>query len=82
MNRDVFAGKWKQMRGHVKEWWGKITDDDLDVIDGKADRLAGRLQERYGWAKERAEEEIAGRMHEIDNPGAPKRDQRDRTTPR
>ena len=70
MNSDVFSGKWKQMRGKVKEWWGNLTDDDLDVIDGKADRLAGKLQERYGWAKERAEEEIGRRMREMDNPGA------------
>jgi uncharacterized protein YjbJ (UPF0337 family) len=77
MNSDVFAGKWKQMKGQVKEWWGNLTDDDLDVIDGKADRLAGKLQERYGWAKDRAEQEISRRLREMDTPGAEKRD-RDR----
>ncbi len=66
MNKDVFAGRWKQMRGRVREWWGQLTDDDLDVIDGKMDRLAGRLQERYGWAKERAEEEIARRLRDVE----------------
>ena len=62
MNSDVFGGKWKQMRGQVKEWWGKLTDDDLDVIDGKKDKLAGKLQERYGWARDKAEEEISQRF--------------------
>ena len=67
MNNDIFAGKWKQMRGRVKEWWGEITDDDLDVIDGRADRLAGKLQEKYGWAKDRAEQEIDRRLREMDD---------------
>jgi uncharacterized protein YjbJ (UPF0337 family) len=62
MNSDVFGGKWKQVRGQVKEWWGKLTDDDLDVIDGKKDKLAGKLQERYGWARDKAEEEISRRF--------------------
>jgi len=57
MNRDVFEGNWKQLRGRVKEMWGKLTDDDLDTIDGKRDKLVGKLQERYGYAKDRAEEE-------------------------
>jgi uncharacterized protein YjbJ (UPF0337 family) len=59
-------GKWKQMRGQVKEWWGKLTDDDLDVIAGKKDQLVGRLQEKYGWAKRDAEDEVARRFREID----------------
>ncbi len=59
MNTDVLEGKWKQMRGQVREWWGKLTDDDLDRIAGKRDKLVGTLQEKYGWAKERAEQEIA-----------------------
>ena len=41
MNPDILAGKWKQMRGQVKQWWGKLTDDDLDRIDGAMDKLAG-----------------------------------------
>jgi uncharacterized protein YjbJ (UPF0337 family) len=44
MNQDIISGKWKQMRGQVKQWWGKLTDDDLDRIDGAMDRLAGTLQ--------------------------------------
>jgi uncharacterized protein YjbJ (UPF0337 family) len=58
MNSDVFAGKWKQMRGQAKEWWGKLTDDDLEQIDGKRDKLVGLLQERYGYSREKAEEEL------------------------
>jgi uncharacterized protein YjbJ (UPF0337 family) len=55
MNWDQFQGKWKQYKGSVKEQWGKLTDDDLDVINGKRQQLVGRLQERYGIAKEEAE---------------------------
>lgn len=58
MNKDVLSGKWKQLRGTVKEKWGRLTDDDLDQIDGQLDRLMGALQERYGWARDRAEKEI------------------------
>lgn len=58
MNKDMFEGNWKQFKGHVKEEWGKLTDDDLDVIAGKRDQLAGRLQERYGIAKEAVEAQI------------------------
>jgi uncharacterized protein YjbJ (UPF0337 family) len=58
MNQDTFEGNWKQFRGKVKEEWGKLTDDDLDVIAGKRDQLLGRLQERYGIAKDAAEARI------------------------
>jgi uncharacterized protein YjbJ (UPF0337 family) len=58
MNSDQFAGKWKQIKGAAKEQWGKLTDDDLDVIDGKQEKLVGRLQERYGITKEAADEQI------------------------
>jgi uncharacterized protein YjbJ (UPF0337 family) len=58
MNRDVLEGKWKEMRGRVKEMWGKLTDDDLDRINGKTEQLLGVLQEKYGYAREKAEEEI------------------------
>ena len=58
MNTDVLQGNWKQLRGRVKEMWGKITDDDLDRIDGKTDRLLGVLQERYGYARDKAEAEL------------------------
>lgn len=55
MNWDQVAGNWKQLRGSVRKQWGKLTDDDLDVIAGKRDELIGRLHERYGWAREEAE---------------------------
>lgn len=58
MNNDIIKGKWKQLRGRVKERWGNLTDDDLDVADGHADYLAGKLQERYGWTKEKAQKEL------------------------
>jgi uncharacterized protein YjbJ (UPF0337 family) len=61
MNSDIFEGKWKQMRGQVKVWWGKLTDDDLDQISGNADKLIGKLQEKYGYTKEQAEEEFKKR---------------------
>ena len=59
MNWDQFEGKWKQFKGSVKERWGRLTDDDLDMIDGRHQQLVGVLQERYGIEKEIAESEIA-----------------------
>ena len=58
MNWDQIQGTWKQMTGKVKEKWGKLTDDDLTVIAGKRDQLAGILQERYGYAKDQVEKEL------------------------
>lgn len=58
MNRDIFEGNWKQIKGKVKEQWGKLTDDDLDMINGRRDQLVGRIQERYGLAREMAEERL------------------------
>jgi len=58
MNSDQWQGKWKQVKGAIKERWGKLTDDDLDVIAGQRDQLAGRIQERYGIAKEVARKQI------------------------
>ena len=58
MNSDQMQGKWKQMKGSVKERWGKLTDDDLDVINGQHDQLIGKIQERYGIAKEAAQKQV------------------------
>ncbi len=58
MNSDEFQGKWKQLRGKVKEQWGDLTDDDLDQADGKREQLVGRIQERYGVAREEAERQF------------------------
>ena len=57
MNWDQVEGKWKQYKGQAKEKWGKLTDDDLDVVDGKRVQLVGIIQERYGIAREVAEEQ-------------------------
>jgi uncharacterized protein YjbJ (UPF0337 family) len=62
MNQDVFEGKWKEMRGQVKEWWGKLTDDDLEQVGGKADQMIGLLQQKYGYTKEHAEKEFNQRL--------------------
>ena len=58
MNEDRMAGNWKQFKGKVKEQWGKLTDDDLDVIAGKRDQLLGRIQQRHGVARDEAERQI------------------------
>ena len=58
MNWDQIEGNWKTFRGKVKERWGKLTNDDLDVIAGKKDQLVGRLQNAYGLQKEAAEKEV------------------------
>jgi uncharacterized protein YjbJ (UPF0337 family) len=55
MNWDQVQGKWKQTKGQLREKWGKLTDDDLNMIAGQREQLIGRLQERYGIAKEEAE---------------------------
>ena len=57
MNWDTFEGKWKQTKGAVKEKWGKLTDDDIQQIAGKKDQLVGRIQERYGIARDKAQAE-------------------------
>lgn len=56
---DRVQGNWKQFKGEVKEQWGKLTDDELDQIEGKRDKLIGRLQERYGIAKAEAERQVS-----------------------
>ncbi|HSM72242.1 MAG TPA: CsbD family protein [Anaerolineales bacterium] len=65
MNQDVFEGKWKEMRGQVKEWWGKLTDDDLEQAAGNAEQIVGLLQQKYGYTRERAEEEFNRRIKEV-----------------
>lgn len=58
MNRDTLKGRWKQLKGRVRQRWGALTDDDLARIDGEREVLLGRMQERYGWARDRAEAEL------------------------
>jgi uncharacterized protein YjbJ (UPF0337 family) len=61
MNNDIFEGKWKQLRGQAKVLWGKLTDDDLEKVEGKFEKLIGLLQEKYGYTREQAEEEFKKR---------------------
>ena len=58
MNTDRAAGNWKQLKGFVKQQWGQLTDDDLTVIEGRRDQLLGRIQERYGLARDEAERQV------------------------
>ncbi|NIE64932.1 CsbD family protein [Burkholderia sp. Ax-1719] len=58
MNNDIAAGKWKQMIGKAKAAWGELTDDELTKAEGRADRLAGLIQERYGKTRDEAEQEV------------------------
>jgi uncharacterized protein YjbJ (UPF0337 family) len=55
MNQDTFEGQWQQMKGKLREKWGKLTDDDWDTVAGKKDQFLGKLQERYGYSREEAE---------------------------
>jgi uncharacterized protein YjbJ (UPF0337 family) len=58
MNRDQFQGNWKQLRGKVREQWGKLTDDEFDRMAGNRDQLIGKIQERYGVARDEAERQV------------------------
>ncbi len=58
MNWDRIEGNWKQLTGQAKAQWGKLTDDDIALVAGRRDQLAGKLQERYGIAKEEAERQL------------------------
>jgi uncharacterized protein YjbJ (UPF0337 family) len=67
MNEDTFAGQWKQMRGALKSWWGTLTDDDFEKIGGQKDKLIGVIQERYGYSRELAQNEVDRRLNEYDS---------------
>ena len=58
MNSDQLQGNWKQLKGSVKEQWGKLTDDDVSRVEGNYDQLVGKIQEKYGVAREEAEEQV------------------------
>lgn len=58
MNADILRGKWNQIKGKVRQKWGKLTDDDLDKVEGSRDELVGLIQERYGKSKDAAEKEV------------------------
>ena len=57
MNEDIFKGKWKELKGSVKEKWGDLTDDDVTAVEGKTEKLVGILQKKYGYSRDKAQEE-------------------------
>jgi uncharacterized protein YjbJ (UPF0337 family) len=65
MNKDIFEGKWKEMRGQIKEWWGKLTDDELEQANGNAEQIVGLLQQKYGYTREAAEKEFNRRIEDV-----------------
>jgi|SoiMethySBSTD1v2_1073268.scaffolds.fasta_scaffold331696_3 uncharacterized protein YjbJ (UPF0337 family) len=67
MNADVMKGKWHQLKGEVKSRWGKLTDDDLDRVEGDSEKLIGRVQERYGYARHDAEREVRNFLDQRDD---------------
>ena len=58
MNRDTLEGQWMQLKGKVRQQWGRLTDDEIDRMQGNAEMLIGRIQERYGQSREEAEREV------------------------
>lgn len=67
MNHNIFAGQWKQMRGTLKSWWGKLSDDDFEWIEGQKDKLIGLVQEKYGYTRDQAQDEVDRRLNEYDD---------------
>ncbi len=59
MAANILKGKWKQLKGSVKKKWGKLTDDEINQVEGEAEKLVGLVQEKYGYTKEKAEGEVA-----------------------
>jgi uncharacterized protein YjbJ (UPF0337 family) len=66
MNRDVLEGQWKQLKGKVKQQWGRLTDDELDQVNGRYDELAGLIQERYGYSRDEAANELDMFLRNLD----------------
>lgn len=71
MNTDTFEGRWRQMRGDLRSWWGRLSDNDFEKISGKKDRLVGMLQEKYGYTREAAQQEVDRRLREYDERTSP-----------
>ena len=59
MNKDIIEGNWRQIKGKIKAKWGKITDDELDEIDGDYEELCGKIQKAYGLSRDQAEKDLA-----------------------
>jgi uncharacterized protein YjbJ (UPF0337 family) len=66
MNTDTIEGQWRQMKGDLRSWWGRLTDNDFERVAGKKDRLVGMLQEKYGYTREAAQQEVDRRLREYD----------------
>jgi uncharacterized protein YjbJ (UPF0337 family) len=66
MNKDIIEGKYKEMHGQMKEWWGKLTDDELQQAGGNAEQIVGLLQQKYGYTREAAEEEFNRRIKDVE----------------
>jgi uncharacterized protein YjbJ (UPF0337 family) len=64
MNHNIFAEQWKQMRVRLKSWWGKLTDDDFESIEGQKNKLIGLVEEKYGYTRDQAREEVDRRFNE------------------
>lgn len=68
MNRDQLEGSWNILKGKVREQWGRLTDDDLDVIHGRVEQLVGAVQQRYGKSYDEAEEEVTDWLDAVESP--------------
>ena len=66
MNKDEIGGNWQQFKGKAKEQWGKLTDDDMTVIEGKRDQLVGKFHVPYGYEKDQPEKQLSDRKHKND----------------
>ena len=66
MNKHILEGKWKQLRGEAKSWWGKLTDNDLDRVAGQFEVLVGLLQEKYGYTRQKATDEVDRRITDFE----------------
>ncbi len=66
MNDDLLKGDWKQIRGQVKDWWGRLTDDEIKQVDGHYERLIALLQERYGYSRPAAEDEVRNFLDQVE----------------
>jgi uncharacterized protein YjbJ (UPF0337 family) len=67
LNKDILSGKWKQIRGKVRQQWGKLTDNQLDQIGGNYEQLVGVIQENYGYTREMAEQEVNDFMRKLNS---------------
>jgi uncharacterized protein YjbJ (UPF0337 family) len=66
VNTDIFEGKWRQLKGEVRKRWGQLTDDEIEEMEGRQEKLIGKLQEKYGYTKVRAEQEVNDFLLELE----------------